>query len=622
MTDQARFDIGAVAATFPATADTLLLDRYLVDNPHASARVFRVYRGTPAHFHRGSDEFLYVFSGRGTFWIGDDTSKEAFGPGQLLFFKQNIVHALPRHPRKPRRLPRHRHAPTRSRRHRLPRSRRRHRRRLHRRPPEPSATPMHSLKRRLIGLWALSLLAGLAVGALLVVLQRQTVAAPRPGRADAVAVHACRDLIRDRVAFYLAGAPAYLPLDDRLDRDLAQATGLALSDQNGVEGGIWQAGRGPLAYAFPTYEGTGPKTDLPAAERPAIAAINAQALADEQAAGRSVRTRAQSILMHACPLSGPIPRLTAWTMIRVRATAGLAPLRLGLFVLFALLVLMAAWLGRILVVWSRHLGGIEAALARAGPDGIPALPPTGERELDRIVAALNDATIRLATARREQTALSRRLADNERLASLGRVAAGVAHEIRNPIAAARLQGENAMAGDDQRRRTAIADMLAQLDRLDTLVAELLSMTHRAEPRPETVTLGPFLDARLALHRAVADASRIVLERVGEGQARFDPALIGRILDNLLGNAIRHTPPGGRVTVTAQAAPPRITVADTGSGIAPEIGDRLFDPFVTSRADGTGLGLAIARELARAHGAQLTLERAGGPGEGALFALTL
>ncbi len=95
MTDQARFDIGAVAAGFPATADTLLLDRYLVDNPHASARVFRVYRGTPAHFHRGSDEFLYVFSGRGTFWIGDDATKADFGPGQLLCFKQNTVHALP-----------------------------------------------------------------------------------------------------------------------------------------------------------------------------------------------------------------------------------------------------------------------------------------------------------------------------------------------------------------------------------------------------------------------------------------------------------------------------------------------------------------------------------------------
>ena len=95
MTSSARFDIAAVAAEFPSAADTLLLDRYLVDNPHASARVFRVYRGTPAHYHRGSDEYLYVFSGRGTFWIGDESTKAEFGPGQLLFFTRNTVHALP-----------------------------------------------------------------------------------------------------------------------------------------------------------------------------------------------------------------------------------------------------------------------------------------------------------------------------------------------------------------------------------------------------------------------------------------------------------------------------------------------------------------------------------------------
>jgi mannose-6-phosphate isomerase-like protein (cupin superfamily) len=95
MTDSARFDINAIAASMPPTAETLLLDRYLVDDAHASARVFRVYRGTPPHYHIGSDEFLYVVSGRGTFWIGDETTKADFAPGQLLFFKRNIVHALP-----------------------------------------------------------------------------------------------------------------------------------------------------------------------------------------------------------------------------------------------------------------------------------------------------------------------------------------------------------------------------------------------------------------------------------------------------------------------------------------------------------------------------------------------
>jgi mannose-6-phosphate isomerase-like protein (cupin superfamily) len=90
-----RFDIAAIAASFPATAKTLLLDRYLTDTPHASARVFRVYKPTPPHYHAGSDEYLYVFAGRGTFWMEDEATKAEFAPGQLLYFRRGIVHALP-----------------------------------------------------------------------------------------------------------------------------------------------------------------------------------------------------------------------------------------------------------------------------------------------------------------------------------------------------------------------------------------------------------------------------------------------------------------------------------------------------------------------------------------------
>ena len=91
-----RFDLNQVARTFPDTADTLLLDTYLTDEEAASARVFRVYRETPAHYHAGSDEYLYVLSGRGTFWMGDSSNGAEFGPGDLLFFKRRIIHALPK----------------------------------------------------------------------------------------------------------------------------------------------------------------------------------------------------------------------------------------------------------------------------------------------------------------------------------------------------------------------------------------------------------------------------------------------------------------------------------------------------------------------------------------------
>jgi mannose-6-phosphate isomerase-like protein (cupin superfamily) len=91
-----RFNPSQIAKSFPDTADTLLLDTYLTNEESASARVFRVYRETPAHYHVGSDEYLYVLSGRGTFWMGDSSNGAEFVPGDLLFFKRRVVHALPK----------------------------------------------------------------------------------------------------------------------------------------------------------------------------------------------------------------------------------------------------------------------------------------------------------------------------------------------------------------------------------------------------------------------------------------------------------------------------------------------------------------------------------------------
>jgi mannose-6-phosphate isomerase-like protein (cupin superfamily) len=91
-----RFDIAAIAASLPAVAETLLADRYLTDRPEASARVFRVYRPVPPHYHATCHEYLYVFSGRGTFWMGDETTEAEFAPGQLLFFSRKTVHAIPK----------------------------------------------------------------------------------------------------------------------------------------------------------------------------------------------------------------------------------------------------------------------------------------------------------------------------------------------------------------------------------------------------------------------------------------------------------------------------------------------------------------------------------------------
>lgn len=91
----ARFDVKAIAAALPETATTLLVDHYLTDREAASARVFRVYRPTPPHYHASCDEYLFVLSGRGIFWMEDASTEAAFGPGELLFFQRGTVHALP-----------------------------------------------------------------------------------------------------------------------------------------------------------------------------------------------------------------------------------------------------------------------------------------------------------------------------------------------------------------------------------------------------------------------------------------------------------------------------------------------------------------------------------------------
>lgn len=88
------FDLGKIAANFPETADTMLIDTRLTDENHASARVFRVYRPAPAHYHATCDEYLMVISGRATFFLGEAPPFEV-GPGQLIFFKQGTIHGTP-----------------------------------------------------------------------------------------------------------------------------------------------------------------------------------------------------------------------------------------------------------------------------------------------------------------------------------------------------------------------------------------------------------------------------------------------------------------------------------------------------------------------------------------------
>jgi len=325
--------------------------------------------------------------------------------------------------------------------------------------------------------------------------------------------------------------------------------------------------------------------------------------------------RSQVLLVQACPLRGPLQGTTAWTMTRTFTAEGPAynQLLTGLAVLVLTIFGSAVWLAHVLLSWSRKIALLEDTLGKgkSGLVDLPTLPRTGEQELDRLVDALNNTGERLAHERQRATAA-------ERLAAVGRLSAGLAQEIRNPIAAMRLKAENALAvNDDSRKAKALEAILQQVGRLDRLLHDLLEMTQAGEPKLAEVELSTFLKSTTESHRELAAAKGLSLNAGTVDQhrplPRFDQFQMQRALDNLILNAIQNTPAGGRVTVDTVHHGDKLflRVSDTGPGVSEELRDRLFEPFVTARPDGTGLGLAIAREIARNHSGDARLVTTGG-----------
>ncbi|GLH80233.1 hypothetical protein SSBR45G_51420 [Bradyrhizobium sp. SSBR45G] len=458
---------------------------------------------------------------------------------------------------------------------------------------------MRSLRSRLSALWLMLAVSGAATGYLLVESFQQSAEA-RAARAQDLVIRGCRD-IAERYQFFVSGWRGG-PVDDRLKQELVPVVRTALAGAPGVEGGIWQAGSGSLAYAYPSYQGTGPKTDLPAAELGVIQQVNGEAQRSMRQATTTTAGRSQTLIVHACPMRGPLQDVTAWTMTRAITAEGPAYTHLlaGLIMLALTLLGSAVFLAWILVSWSRRIAMIETALSAPTDNAdLPHLPHTGARELDRLVDAVNDAGSRLSAERT-------RAAAAERLAAVGRLSANLAHEIRNPIAAMRLKAENALASSDPARKSgALEAILKQVARLDALLRDLLAMTQASQPKARSIQLESFLQSTIEAHRELAARHGIALRTIVPSSAPtscFDPLQMQRALDNLILNAIQNTPEGGEIVMACEIHGGRLLlrVTDSGPGVDISIKDRLFEPFVSTRTDGTGLGLAIVREIARAH----------------------
>jgi two-component system sensor histidine kinase HydH len=234
--------------------------------------------------------------------------------------------------------------------------------------------------------------------------------------------------------------------------------------------------------------------------------------------------------------------------------------------------------------------------------------------------------------RRVQTRVSsaRRNLEGEHHRSLEQLSASIAHEIRNPITAAKSlvqqMGEDPN-GSDQVEYARVA--VAELERVEKSISHLLRFAREEDTQMGAVVMEDVLESALETFRdrAVRSAIKIIRQYDADGRFEGDSEQLRRVVINLVGNAIdaleeaRIAQPEVRVSMGENLAGTEvwIRVADNGLGIDEDARDQIFDPFYTSREEGTGLGLALCRKIVDNHGGSIEVETAAG--EGTKFVLT-
>jgi signal transduction histidine kinase len=302
----------------------------------------------------------------------------------------------------------------------------------------------------------------------------------------------------------------------------------------------------------------------------------------------------------------------AWVTYAVRQPSFALAWKIIVIVLTVATSLLVATALQAVASVKRGAASLNTALAALATDLSAPVPRPELRELGEVrdgIAALAQA---LARAQIDKESLAAELSRRERLAALGRVAAGVAHEVRNPLASIKLRVDlgrlrPTTAPELARELASVSD---EITRLDRLVADLLVVAgRRTGPRVSTA-LGSLVERRVALLRPWADERGVRIEVSGEATSDLDVDAVARAVDNLVRNAVEASPRETTVDVevrtSAEAA--RVEVRDAGEGVDPARIHELFEPFFTTKPDGTGLGLALSQAIAAAHDGALRYER--------------
>lgn len=295
-------------------------------------------------------------------------------------------------------------------------------------------------------------------------------------------------------------------------------------------------------------------------------------------------------------------------------------------VVAGLLYAGAAWLAADWVGWN-------AVIILIGLIGLPALAvgmvANRERraraEVERLNAELTGTLTRLQGAQAE-------LVVAERMATVGKLSLKVAHEVRNPIAAIELNAE--LVGDLVRERggedmeeaaTLVTAIREQVNALDAITEEYLAFARFPRPQYDEDSVNEMVAALVEFVRPVAARQGSTVEATTDQTVppmAIDRTLLRQAILNLVKNGLEALGRGGKLTVSTRRVDDHVEIAiqDMGSGIAPDVGKRLFEQFFTTKPQGTGLGLYISRQIIEEHGGTLRWESA--PGAGTTFTASL
>jgi signal transduction histidine kinase len=420
--------------------------------------------------------------------------------------------------------------------------------------------------------------------------------------AQQLCMTACQELkvqYRERAAY--GGDPLQNLPKGAQEVSLMGISMTVLQAYKGVKGGMYLPIPGKImGYAYPTAT-PGPESDLTENERDFVRSLANRAGATEEIATQYEWWDRDLVVGSAVRSNGMI----LWTMRRVPV------LRYPLigthrWWLTALVFSTILGVGGIISIWYMlHSGvvSINQGLRRL-EDNFSFRLPQVRGDLGQVAQAIN----RMAERR---MALEEKLRQQDRLAALGKVVAGVAHEVRNPLNSIKLTLQLL----DRRLKKGVAvssevqECLQEIDRLDMIVGRLLAFGRPAMASRQPQEIEPLIRQAIKMvHEPMQQRSvQIIANNLEPGiVADVDGHQVIQVLINLLLNAVEASPSSGTVKLTAECLGPNvcIKIADEGKRIPDDVRQHVFDAYYTTKANGSGLGLAVSREIVANHGGAL------------------